>query len=217
MKHTQKLVLVPEDLWAEIHPGTREKMRTVNPLPVSNKESAQNKKEAQNTPSPAIPTRPVMTQDSGMMNHPLMRMKKRKKQIQNNERNLFDNQQGSGISMFPVKKYLSQFKDEIERKNAFKLFKRLKKTSMHLNSNGEIFNTEAKKFIKGSNIIVLIKHVMRNNNSKPPGVKYFYKLLRHYFIPSHLVKNPRGKFLQKKRVSFRPPGILVSQKKTSSL
>lgn len=148
------------------------------------------------------------------MNHPLTRMKKRNAK---KKRLLFENQNGSGNSAFPIKKYLGLFKDDLEKRNAFKLLKRLDKTSLHWSSKGELYNAESKKYISGSNIVVLIKHILRNNNSKPSGVKYFYKVLKHFHVPSYLVKNHRGRFLQKRRKKFRPPGELVSEHKTSNL
>lgn len=124
-------------------------------------------------------------------------------------------QQGKGSFSYPVKDLINKFKDKTERKKGMKLLKILQKSSLKWNDKGEIvhrFNP-----VRGSNIIVLIKHALRNNSSKPLGVDYFYKAMKHLYIPSDIVQNPAGKQLVSNKDNFRPPGQLVETISTKNL
>ena len=122
---------------------------------------------------------------------------------------------GEGNFLYPVMKHIEKFKNTEERHKAKKLYKVLKKSNLKWNAKGEILYKY--KPVRGSNIIVLIKHALRSNNSKPHGYKYFYKALQHMYIPPDIVKNSLGKGVTEKRNSFRPPGKLVNTISTKTL
>ena len=122
---------------------------------------------------------------------------------------------GKGNFLYPVLKHIGKFKNKEERKKAKQLYNIVKKSNLKWNSKGELLYKY--KPVRGSNIIVLIKHALRSNNSKPRGSKYFYKALQHMYIPSDIVKNSLGKGVTEKRNSFRPPGNLVNKISTKTL
>lgn len=131
------------------------------------------------------------------------------------QKTLTNFQRGAGANNYPVLKMIQKFKNRVEKRKAVKLFKILKKSTLKWNDKGEIVFKY--KPVRGSNIIVLIKHALRNNNSKPLGLKYFYKALKHLFLPPDLIQNPLGKGLSGNRNSFRPPGNLVERINTKTL
>jgi hypothetical protein len=124
-------------------------------------------------------------------------------------------QHGAGSDNYPVLKLINKFKNKTERKNGVKLFKILKKSNLKWNDKGELVKNF--KPVRGSNIIVLIKHALRKTTSKPLGVNLFYKTLKHLYVPSDIVQNSMGKQLGQQRKPFRPPGELVGSVSTKSL
>jgi hypothetical protein len=156
----------------------------------------------------------------------MMRWKKKKKMretsaapappppTQQQQSNLLQRGKGSDES-YPVMKFINKFKNKSEKKRGMKLFKMLKKSKLRWNDKGEIvvnYNP-----VRGSNIIVLLKHALRKTKSQPLGVKSFYKALKHLYVPPDIVQNPMGQQLVKQREPFRPPGELVETVSTKTL
>ena len=59
----------------------------------------------------------------------------------------------------------------------------------------------------------LVNHAVHNNNSRPHGIKTFYKILAKSNIPKKLISNKEGrhlmeKVLHEKDIDWRPPGRL---------
>lgn len=92
------------------------------------------------------------------------------------------------------------------------------RNALKWNKNGEIKNAN-EKTISRSNIITLIKHaISQKNEKKPIGYKTFYALLANSNIPQYLIKNNIGKsVIQNYDFTWRPPGVLASNKKRKPL
>ena len=86
-----------------------------------------------------------------------------------------------------------------------------KNKNIKWNKKGEIFYKG--KLFPESNIKHLVNHAVHNNNSRPHGIKTFYKILAKSNIPKKLISNKEGRHLMEKvlherDIDWRPPGRL---------
>ena len=93
----------------------------------------------------------------------------------------------------------------------------MERNDISWNENKEVIYKGEK--LSSSNIIHLLKHTMKKNSeSKPIGMKSFYKLLSTLKIPKGLIKNRKGldiinKIKNKEDKNWRPPGELIKKTK----
>ena len=125
------------------------------------------------------------------------------------------NQKGLGKTPSPKETQMFHFLIPEKRLKALKLFKYLIKNKIFsLNNDGEIIHNG--KTIPDSNIVELITHAVKNDSSKPVGMKFFYTTLKKKNIPEKYISNKKGREIMNKSLfhetsSWRPPGRLNSK------
>lgn len=215
MKHTQKIALVPLEEWEKLKEKNSKQppkeIVTVN-QPVAQMRQTVPSQIPLSMKKETVPQ--IRKQKKSTLNQTLKQNVKKMKRNKNKKLELPE----KTMKRYKIRKVLKKISPENKDKAQLLLQNIYDFNILKWKESGEI--KYKGKIIPRSNIVSLVKNVLnKNDDSEPPGIKIFYKVLKKINIPKYLINNEKAlgilsTYDSKYDVNtWRPPGELVVKKK----